>query len=192
MKKSFLILLGSLMMLIAASSFAMGNSQDQDNKQPSQPSNPAVDRAKLDYRVYLEQLKALGQQYNQITGETKRIIKEEGVPVFDEKTGQIKISHDLNFSDSSPVKETDTEMKLTLEIPGVKKDSIKVTIEDDTMLHVKGIRKVEDNEIVIDKSIQLPAKANDKNPRAKYEDGILTVIVKKAETPKKEVAVPVT
>src|SRR3989338_875504 len=66
--------------------------QDQDRN-----SNPALDQAKQDYRVFLEQLKALNSQYKQVTNEMKSVIEEEGVPIFDEDTGDLTIQKP-NFS----------------------------------------------------------------------------------------------
>ena len=188
MKKNIFLASAATVIFVSAAGFAMGNTQDQDNRTSS-----ATERAKQDYRAYLDQLKVLGAQYNQITGETKKIIKEEGVPVFDEATGQIKITHDLDFSERvQPVKESDDDIRITFEIPGVKKESLKVTVENDRMLHVKGIRKVENRDISINKSIELPASADTaKKPQASYEDGVLTVIVRKIQTPKKEIEIPV-
>ena len=49
----------------------------------------AYDQARVDYRAYLEQLKALNQQYKEVTGELKTIVQEEGLPVWNENAGAL-------------------------------------------------------------------------------------------------------
>ena len=158
----------------------------------SNTNDPAYDQAKQDYRTYLEQLKALSNQYNQVTSEIKKVIKEEGVPTVDENTGQIKITHDLNFSDNSPIRETEKEIKVTLEKPGLRKDSIRIDIENDRTLHIQAKKKAAESgqqEEVFDETYSLPSPVQGKNTNARYEDGILTVTLQKTPASKKTVPV---
>ena len=160
----------------------------------SNTNDPACDQAKQDYRAYLEQLKALSNQYNQVTSEIKKVIKEEGVPTVDENTGQIKITHDLNFSDISPIRETDKELTIIIEKPGLKKDSIHVTIENNRVLHIQAVKKAVDadqREESFDTTYDLPSLVRDNDTNAKYDDGILTVTLQKVQTSKKTVPIVV-
>ncbi len=143
----------------------------------------AVEQAKADYRVYLQQLKELSKQYSQVTGEMKKVIKEEGVPVWDEDTGGITISHDLDFTDLGPIEETDKEIRVTINMAGVRKNTIKAYIEDDMILHVEGIKRVGDKDKRVERKIELPSPVSDKKPKAKYEDGLLTVTIRKPAVP---------
>ena len=157
-------------------------------------NDPAYDQARQDYRAYLEKLKELSQQYNQVTSQIKQVIKEEGIPTVDENTGQIKITHDLNFSNSGPIRETEKEIKLVMEKPGLKKDSIRINIEDNRILHVQAVKKAIEagqQEAPFDETYNLPVPVQDSNTHAKYEDGILTVTLQKIQTSKKTVPVPV-
>jgi HSP20 family molecular chaperone IbpA len=143
----------------------------------------ALEQAKADYRVYLQQLGELSKQYGQVTGEMKKVIKEEGIPVFDEDTGQISISHDIDFESNGPIEETDKEYRVTVDLAGARKSSIKAYIEDDKILHVEGIKRVGNKDKKIEKKVELPAAVSDKKPRAKYEDGLLTVTIRKPAVP---------
>ena len=190
MKK--LTLAALFFLIFTGVSQGMGNSQNQQDN--SQNNDASINQAKQDYRLYLDKLKELSAQYGQVTNQMKKVIKEEGVPTWDDKTGQIQITHDLNFSDNGPVRETEKEVKLILEVPGLKKDSIRVSVEDETVLRIQAVRKaVEDGgqEEPVEQTFNLPSRVQDKNTHAKYEDGILTVTLQKILTPKKTVAVPV-
>lgn len=179
-------------LFLSVTSYAMGNSQNQDT---TQSGNVATDQAKQDYALLLAKLKELGQQYNQVTGQMKQVVKEQGVPVWDEKEG-IKITHDLNFAKKAPMQETDKEIKIVLERPGLKKGTIRITIEDDKTLHLRAFKKSltpGESDEAIDEKLGLPDSVTAENakPKAQYEDGILTITLQKSLIPKKSVEVPV-
>jgi len=158
----------------------------------SNTADSAADQARQDYRAYLEKLKELSTQYGQITGQIKEVIKEEGVPTIDENTGQIKITHDLNFSGSGPVQETEKDIKIVIEKPGLKKDSIRVTVENNRTLRIRAVKKAGQagqQEERFEEAYDLSSPVQDNNTHAKYEDGILTVTLQKIQTPKKTVPV---
>ena len=185
MKKIFLSVF-FIFLCFSAVSQAMGNSQTQSD-------NASTDQAKKDYALFLEKMKELGKEYGQVTGEIKKVVKEQGVPVWDDKEG-IKISHDVNFSGNGPVYETDSEIKILLEKPGLKKGSIRLTIEDEKTLHVWALKKsLEDGQPdeVVDETYELPSTVPNPQPHAKYEDGILTITIQKPLIAKKTVDVPV-
>lgn len=189
---------------------ARAASQDQD-----QNTNPALDQAKQDYRVFLEQLKALNSQYKQVTGEMKSVLQEEGVPTFDEDTGDLTIQKP-NFAKTASkpqvfgdvdIQETDREIIVKADLPGLRKEAIKVSIQDNKLLHIEGERE-EEKEIrgennsshyyrferqqgSFERLIELPALVKDSGTEARYENGVLTVKIPKAETPKKEVSVSI-
>ncbi len=183
----------------------------------STSDNPNYQQAKQDYRAYLAQLKALKAQYSQITSEVQKIVAEEGVPTWDDTTGQIKMTHSLDtnqttlatptvFGDAD-VKETDTDMTVKMDLPGVSKDQIKIKIEDNQVLKVSGSRELDKEEQkttadsqysrierqhgAFERAIKLPAPAKDSGIQAKYDNGVLTVTIPKAQEAKKEVAVSV-
>ena len=82
-------------------------------------------------------------------------------------------------------------MKAIIELPGVRKETIKLWIQDDKILHVKAVRKMDTQEENIEKIVPLPALSADKKPRAKYQDGVLSVTLQKSPTAKKEVPISV-
>lgn len=91
------------------------------------------------------------------------------------------------------VAETDKEIKVTAELPGVDEKDIDITLTGD-LLTIKGEKKIEeerknDNYHVVERSygsfqrsLRLPFLAGDKDVSAEFKNGVLTVaIVKPAE-----------
>lgn len=181
-------------LFLASLSAAMGSSQGGD----SASTNPATEKAREDYRAYVAQLKELGRQYGQITSEVSKVIKEEGVPAWDESTGTIKMTKDIDLSSkaSAPgaVHEADKEIKIVIEVPGLKKDSIRVEIENERLVRVRAVKKAVEpgsTEQEFESAYELPSAVQDKNASARYEDGVLTVTLQKIQAAKKIVPVTV-
>lgn len=168
----------------------------------SNDQNAAYDQARQDYRTYLQQLKVLNRQYKQITGEMSKIIKEEGVPTWD--MGGTESGKTFAAAD---IQETEKDMVVKMDLPGVNKDNLKLKIENNRMLRVQGERNEEKQQTQItpdtryqrterqqgsfERVIELPALASDSGTEAKYENGVLTVKILKAPTAAKEINVPV-
>ena len=173
--------------------FVLGlNPHSAFSSQEKETSDAALAQAKQDYRTYLAQLKQAGQQYKEVTGEMKKVIQEEGVPVFDEETGEISIQHDVNFSDPANVEETDKAMSVRLELPGLRRDSIRIKVKNKKTIVLAAERQGQKEGMPaekIDRSIQLPATAQEKGMKANYEDGILLITLLKESTP--EIEIPV-
>lgn len=102
---------------------------------------------------------------------------------------------DLNWQPSSDIVETDKEYVVRAELPGVKKEDIRLTIEGGT-LSLCGERKIEkeskDAKVhrmesfhgTFTRSFSLPANVDEKLIKADCKDGVLTVhLPKTAETP---------
>ena len=152
------------------------------------------DLARLEYQKFLKQLKQLGQQYQQITGGIKKTLKEEGIPEINEETGELTVKP---FEDEPEkvevgrvIRQTDQDMTVAMEMPGLKKDSISVRIQGGRFVLVSADKK--DGFFTVKhvkKLVRLPAPASENGAEAKYEDGILTVKILKAA--KKEVPIPV-
>ena len=113
---------------------------------------------------------------------------------------------DLNASDSvwSPsvdISETENQYEVKAEIPGLKKEDIKLSVEDN-VLTLSGERKYE-NETEkknyhrieraygkFERSFRLPREVDAGNIKANYKNGVLTVHIPKVEAVKpKEIAV---
>jgi len=102
----------------------------------------------------------------------------------------------FNFTDSySPridVSEDNKHINVIAEIPGVKKDNIKITLQDN-ILTIEGEKKKESeekdknyyrNERVygsFKRCFTLPAEVDSEKVEAKFEDGMLSISLKKLE-----------
>jgi HSP20 family protein len=93
------------------------------------------------------------------------------------------------------LKENDTEVRAAIELPGIDKDDIKVSVKGD-LLVISGERK---NEVADTKEsfhrlersygffkrvVTLPTEVESDKVKAEYKDGILTVTMPKTETKK--------
>lgn len=101
--------------------------------------------------------------------------------------------HNYSFSEWRPrfdFTESDDNYTVEVEVPGLKKDDISITYEDQT-LTVSGERKKSQEEEgkvrqhaelyygKFSRSVRLPAKVEDDQIKAEYRDGILKVILPK-------------
>jgi HSP20 family protein len=163
----------------------------------SQASTTTYDKEQLkkDYRAFLQQLKSLNAQYKEITGEMGQVMKEEGVPAWDmgEGLGQDKkepASPALqDLGNGAYLKETDKEMVLTADLPGFKRDSIKLSFKDGKTLMIQAQRKLDNVAKTYERSFELPTPGDQRGTSAAYSDGVLTVKVPK--TASQEVVIPV-
>ncbi|MBO8160432.1 MAG: Hsp20/alpha crystallin family protein [Thermosipho sp. (in: Bacteria)] len=99
---------------------------------------------------------------------------------------------DYAFTPRVDAYETDKELMIEVELPGMKKEDVKITIEDG-VLTIKGERKfnredknrnykiIERVEGKFERSFTLPEYVDIEKIKAKFDDGIL-----KIEIPKKE------
>lgn len=104
---------------------------------------------------------------------------------------------------ATDIVEHENEYTVQLEMPGVKKDDVKITVTDD-VLTVRGEKKFEketkDKNFhrmertygSFQRSFTLPTSVHSGNIAASYDDGILTITLPKAEEAKpKEIEVKV-
>lgn len=151
----------------------------------------ATEQARQDYRVYLDQLKAISQQYREVTGEVKGIIQEEGYPVFDEDTGQIEIRKGgISEGKDAAVRRENGDMVVETEMPGLDRNSLNVRVDEGSRLVVTAKKKSSGE--IVERVMNLPVPVLGSGHEARYEDGILTVKLKAAEGAPKEIDVPVT
>lgn len=126
-------------------------------------------------------------------------IRDEMNRLFDSFfTGWPERRKDLLASEWAPsidVAETDEEIVVTAELPGVKQDEVDITITDD-VLTLKGEKK-EEKEVKeknyhrversygsFQRSISLPTGVKSDEAKAAYKDGVLHITVPKAEEAK--------
>ncbi len=112
-------------------------------------------------------------------------------------------SYEGDWYPAMDVSETDSEVIATLELPGMKREDIKVTVSDGvlTVSGEKKQEKVEENENrhrvertygYFKRSVSLPAEIDTSKVKAVYKDGVLKVTMPKLEEKKtKEIPVQV-
>jgi len=109
-----------------------------------------------------------------------------------------------DWSPSIDISETDAAYLIKAEIPGVKKEDVKVTIQDG-MLTIQGERKIEKEEKgkkfhrversygSFVRSFRIPDNADENSVKAEFKDGMLNVtLAKSAKAKAKSVNVAVT
>ncbi len=155
------------------------------------------EQLKQDYRAFLQQFKALNAQYKDVTGEISKVMKEEGVPAFDLGDKSTSVSSDKNIAllsykemgEGAYIKENDKEIELMVDLPGYKRDSIKINLQDGNKLLVTAKRQIETFTRSYERTFELPAPADDRSTRASFVDGVLTIKIPKLAT--KQVTIPV-
>jgi len=90
------------------------------------------------------------------------------------------------------VRETDKEIRITAEMPGVKEDDVEVTVTDDMLMirAQKQIEREEDsqsyhvNERVFTflRTLQLPFPVAGDQVQARFDNGVLTITIPKGQT----------
>lgn len=100
------------------------------------------------------------------------------------------LAEGFDFSPVADLQETDKEFILKMDIPGIKKDEVKIEVESNT-LTVSGERKEEKEEKTAKRyyvessygsfmrSFNLPQAIDESKVRAEYLDGVLKVTVPK-------------
>jgi HSP20 family molecular chaperone IbpA len=147
---------------------------------PGIAADAATEDAKQQYRAYLQQLKNLNQQYKQITGQIAEVVKEEGLPTWEASPAEGQISQMVNAAyGDSRVRQTDQELKVYLELPGLLRNTIKVNLENGQTLRVTAQKRVADEAVNVDQKVNLPVPALEKGSKAKYQDGILEITLPK-------------
>lgn len=92
------------------------------------------------------------------------------------------------------IAETDKEIRLVMDLPGVRKEDVKISLEN-SILTVSAERNIEydkETNVVlkervsssVKRSFRLPSKITSENIHAKYDNGVLTVVIDKPEDTK--------
>jgi HSP20 family protein len=97
-----------------------------------------------------------------------------------------------NFIPSIEVSETDTQFEIKAELPGMKKDDIEISLENN-LLSISGDRSFEEEEEgktyhrvetqygSFNRSMQLPDNIDEESIKASYEDGVLDITINKSK-----------
>ncbi|RBP29694.1 heat shock protein Hsp20 [Marinobacter pelagius] len=138
----------------------------------------------------INEFEDLMNRYNRMFGLT-RAGEREGKDLFSRS----------DWAPAVDIKETDQAFTVEAELPGMSKDDVKVTV-DDGVLTIKGERKQEEE--TEDKKMHrierfygsfmrrftLPDNVDENSVKASFKDGLLTLIINKAE-PKEPKAIEV-
>jgi HSP20 family protein len=94
-------------------------------------------------------------------------------------------NYPATFSPKIDVSEEEDKINIIAEIPGVKKQDVKITLEDD-ILTIEGEKKQgSEKSLSFKRSFTLPAEVDGEKVEAKIEDGILNISFKKLEPRRK-------
>jgi HSP20 family protein len=126
--------------------------------------------------------------------------------LFDDFWGEPWLARSETFAGFSPqvdVTETDKEVKVCAELPGVEAKDVDVTVENDTLI-VRGEKKYEREENErgqyrmersygsFERSIALPAEIDEAKAKAEFKNGVLRLTLPKkagAESRRKKIPV---
>lgn len=125
--------------------------------------------------------------------------------MFEELDRSLPLRFELgSFSPRVDISEDEHNVYIQAELPGVRKEDVKVTISEDRVLTIRGEkkqeRKVEERNFLrlertfgsFSRSFLLPENVKTDEVDAKFEDGVLTITIPKVEPTKpKEVEVKV-
>ncbi len=104
----------------------------------------------------------------------------------------------LTFMPSAEIEETDNEIHLKLEIPGLEAKDLEVQVAEDsvaisgerkseTKTEDKGVKRSEFRYGKFERVIPLPAQIKNDKAKAEYKNGILTLNLLKSEEHKKKI-----
>lgn len=126
-----------------------------------------------------------------------RELQREIDRIFDDffRVGPREVSG--RFIPDVDIYETENSLVIEMEAPGLKKEDIKITVEDGILV-ISGEKKIERDEkkknyMVVERcfgkferAFNLPDYVDSEKIKAKYEDGILTITIPKKEEKKKK------
>lgn len=122
-------------------------------------------------------------------------IRREFDRLFDEFFGSLDTTKDYVLSPAVDVYETDKDVVIKAEMPGVKKDEIEITVKDN-FVHIRAEKKEEKEEKKenihrverfygrIERLIPMPTDVRSEEAKAEYKDGVLEIRIPKEKVSK--------
>ncbi|HEU0233540.1 MAG TPA: Hsp20/alpha crystallin family protein [Gallionella sp.] len=132
--------------------------------------------------------------FRELEDVSNRLNRIFGQPLVRAESGQNMLAV-ADWAPSVDISETDTAYLIKGEIPGVKKEDVKVTIQDG-MLTIQGERKQEKEEKgkkfhriersygSFARSFRVPGDADENSVKAEFKDGVLNITLAKSEKAK--------
>lgn len=124
---------------------------------------------------------------------------------------EMEKGYNIDFGGFTPridISEDEKYIFLNAEVPGIAKEDVRLTVNDENVLVIKGTKKRDDKEEVknenisfirversfgeFQRSFMLPENVNKESINAKFENGVLTISLEKIEPAKpKEIEVSI-
>ena len=191
MIKTFSLFLTALIFVLSLSGAGALAATTANNQ-----GNINTQEVKEEYRAFLQQLKQLNSQYKEVTGQIAQVMKEEGVPSWDAGNADKTVAGLFPKEDTIlvpeegvTIKDAPKDLTVTVDLPGIKKDTLKIAVQDGKRLTLSADRKTQTEAKKVQKTIELPSVVDAKGAQAGYEDGVLTLKLVKIST--QEVVIPV-
>jgi len=146
-----------------------------DDEWPEMPSEEPVVRSYGYRMVKMPGQEPVIEQWGDIPGDARMIGAGE-------QTGDSRQAEEKD--PMLDINETDSEVMVTMELPGFKKDSIELYLNGNSL-----VVKASSEEKGTEKVIPLPAAVDEESIRATYRNGVLDVSMKKSETGMKRIYV---
>ncbi len=145
------------------------------------PRNLPMSRTREDMDPFMLMRRQMNRLFDDIFGDFP-------LPGFDGSAGRQMVSPKINVS------ETDKELRITAELPGVRADDIEVMLDEDSLTirgEIKHEREDQDKdhnyhvrerfEGTFSRTLPLPFKADPGKVQASFRDGVLTITMPKPE-----------
>lgn len=126
-------------------------------------------------------------EFENLTKELDKMVKTVSAP---ENRPRVSFG---NFAPRVDIIEDEKNLYFEIEVPGVKKDEVKVKVSEDNIITIQGEKKFDKKEDVkiccrtermfgeFNRSFQLPELVDSANISAKYDNGVLFLTVPKLE-----------
>lgn len=158
-------------------------------------------------RQTAQQVGQVTKDFKEFYGELQKAVQESGIVEeankmnFGESSGSSSGSTSGGFG-ATDIRVAETDMTVTVDLPGVDKKNLSVTLAEASALRIKVDRHAADAPAEyrlseryrgnFDKTVQLPYKAVGKKFNAQLRDGVLTVVIPKEKTAAAdEVTIPI-
>lgn len=130
-------------------------------------------------------------------------VRDEMDLFFDDFFNRSTFNLDTVWSPNMDLKETNDKFYATIELPGLEKDDVNISMKDDVLV-ISGSKKREKEDKKenyhyfertygnFERSIRLPSPVNEKKIKAKFKNGILTIeLAKNSEAIAKSIPISV-